>query len=145
MLNHLGRYYHNALIGVERNNHGLTTLTKLKDLKYPNLYMETTVDQRSQKRTKRLGWQTTIKSKPLMIDHLAALLRDGESGICNRDTVAECQTYVIEDNGATNAQEGCFDDRVISYAIAQQMVLKLPRRKININELMYRSPGKSAY
>ncbi|WP_419833759.1 hypothetical protein [Endozoicomonas atrinae] len=145
MLNHLGRYYNNALIGVERNNHGLTTLTKLKELKYPNLYMETTVDQRSQKRTKRLGWQTTTKSKPLMIDHLAALLRDGESGICNKDTVAECQTYVIEDNGATNAQEGCFDDRVISYAIAQQMVLKLPRRKININELRYRSPGKSAY
>ncbi len=145
MLNHLGRYYHNALVGVERNNHGLTTLTKLKELKYPNLYMETTVDQRSQKRTKRLGWQTTTKSKPLMIDHLAALLRDGESGICNKDTVAECQTYVIEDNGATNAQEGCFDDRVISYAIAQQMVLKLPRRKININELKYRAPGKSAY
>ncbi|WP_066017879.1 hypothetical protein [Endozoicomonas atrinae] len=145
MLNHLGRYYHNALVGVERNNHGLTTLTKLKDLKYPNLYMETTVDQRTQKRTKRLGWQTTTKSKPLMIDHLAALLRDGESGICNKDTIAECQTYVIEDNGSTNAQEGCFDDRVISYAIAQQMVLKLPRRKININELRYRAPGKSAY
>ncbi|WP_066018236.1 hypothetical protein [Endozoicomonas atrinae] len=145
MLNHLGRYYNNALIGVERNNHGLTTITKLKDLKYPNLYMETTVDQRTQKRTKRIGWLTTTKSKPLMIDHLAALLRDGESGICNKDTIAECQTYVIEDNGSTNAQEGCFDDRVISYAIAQQMVLKLPRRKININELRYRSPGKSAY
>ncbi|WP_066018344.1 hypothetical protein [Endozoicomonas atrinae] len=145
MLDKLGRFYNGALIGVERNNHGLTTVTKLKDLKYPNLYMETTVDQRSQKRTKRLGWQTTTKSKPLMIDHLAALLRDGESGICNKDTIAECQTYVIEDNGATNAQEGCFDDRVISYAIAQQMVLKLPRQKININELKYRAPGKSAY
>ncbi len=145
MLNHLGRYYNNALIGVERNNHGLTTITKLKDLKYPNLYMETTVDQRTQKRTKRIGWLTTTKSKPLMIDHLAALLRDGDAGICNVETVKECQTYVIEDNGATNAQEGCFDDRVISYAIAQQMVLKLPRRKININELKYRSPGKSAY
>ena len=145
MLNHLGRYYNNALIGVERNNHGLTTITKLKDLKYPNLYMETTVDQRTQKRTKRIGWLTTTKSKPLMIDHLAALLRDGDAGISSVETVKECQTYVIEDNGATNAQEGCFDDRVISYAIAQQMVLKLPRRKININELKYRSPGKSAY
>ncbi|WP_422446190.1 hypothetical protein [Endozoicomonas sp. ALB091] len=145
MLNHLGRYYNNALIGVERNNHGLTTITKLKDLKYPNLYMETTVDQRTQKRTKRIGWLTTTKSKPLMIDHLAALLRDGDAGICNVETVKECQTYVIEDNGATNAQEGCFDDRVVSYAIAQQMVLKLPRRKININELKYRAPGKSAY
>ncbi len=145
MLNHLGRYYNNALIGVERNNHGLTTITKLKDLKYPNLYMETTVDQRTQKRTKRIGWLTTTKSKPLMIDHLAALLRDGDAGICSVATVKECQTYVIEDNGATNAQEGCFDDRVVSYAIAQQMVLKLPRMKININELKYRSPGKSAY
>jgi len=145
MLNVLGRFYNNALIGVERNNHGLTTITKLKDLKYPNQFLETVVDQRTQKKTKRLGWLTTKKSKPLMIDHLAGLLRDGQSGICNKATIAECQTYVIEDNGSTNAQDGCFDDRVMSYALAQQMVLKLPRQKININELKYRAPGKSAY
>ena len=30
-------------------------------------------------------------------------------------------TYVIEEDGKTNAQSGCFDDRVIAYSIAFQM------------------------
>lgn len=145
MLNALGRFYNNALMGVERNNHGLTTVTKLKELKYPNLFHEYHVDQKTQKKTKRLGWLSTTKSKPLMIDHLAALLRDEKAGISNEETVRECQTYIIEDNGSTNAQEGCFDDRVISYAIAQQMVRHLSRVKITTQPRAYKKVGKAGY
>ena len=144
MLNKLGRYYNNALVGVERNNHGLTTITKLKDLKYPNQYQEVHVDQKTQKKTKRLGWLSTTKSKPLMIDHLAALLRDEQSGVCNIESVQEFQTYIIEDNRATNAQAGCFDDRVISYAIARQMLLKLPR-KVAVPVNPRKAVGKAGY
>ena len=145
MLNQLGRWYNTALIGVERNNHGLTTITKLKDLKYPNQYQEIHVDQKTRKKTKRLGWLSTTKSKPLMIDHLAALARDGSSGICHTETVKEMQTYVIEDNGATNAQEGCFDDRVMSYGIAQQMVIALPRIKVTVPPKTFKAVGKAGY
>ena len=34
----LGTYYNNALVGVEVNNHGLTTIQKLRDTFYGNLY-----------------------------------------------------------------------------------------------------------
>ncbi|WP_263082131.1 hypothetical protein [Endozoicomonas sp. Mp262] len=145
MINHLGRWYNTALVGVERNNHGLTTITKLKELKYPNQYNETHVDQRTQKQTKRIGWLSTTKSKPLAIDHLAALLRDGQAGIFCLDTVQECQTYVVEDNGSTNAQEGCFDDRVMSYAIAQQMVLRLAKVKVIVQDKGYQSVNRAGY
>jgi len=43
-LNHLGRYYNNALIGCEANNHGLTTLTTLKHKSYPKVYQREKLD-----------------------------------------------------------------------------------------------------
>ena len=125
----LGKYYFGAFVGVERNNHGLTTLTALKNSGYPNLYAEEHLDRRADgKQTKRIGWLTTTKSKPLIIDRLAGLLRDGESGIVCRETVEECRSYVVEESGSTNAEHGCFDDRVMSYAIAQEMLVRMPRR-----------------
>ena len=33
-------------------------------------------------------------------------------------------TYVIEDNGSTNAQEGCHDDTVMAAAILLQLLLE---------------------
>jgi hypothetical protein len=36
------------------------------------------------------------------------------------------QTYVIEANGSYNAQQGSTDDRVISYAIAGEMLRMSP-------------------
>ena len=131
MLIQLGNWYNNALAGVERNNHGLTTLTRMKEKGYRNIFIQEDIERRAgEKVTKKMGWLTTTRTKPLMIDHLNALLRDQETGIVNRDTLLEMQTYVLDDDGSMNAQTDCFDDRVISYAIAQQMVRKLPRRTV---------------
>ena len=81
-----------------------------------------------------------------MIDHLAARGTGwSDSGICHTETVKEMQTYVIEDNGATNAQEGCFDDRVMSYGIAQQMVIALPRIKVTVPPKTFKAVGKAGY
>ncbi|RDL44355.1 hypothetical protein DN730_08095 [Marinomonas piezotolerans] len=126
----IGRRYNKALIGIERNNHGLTTLTRLKDLGYPNIYVQEELERRyGEKPTKRMGWQTTTRSKPLVIDNLAALLRDGNAGIVCKETVDEMQTYVIDEKGAFNARSGSFDDRVMSYAIAQEMVKHMPKKR----------------
>ena len=137
--NFIGRRYNKALVGIERNNHGLTTLTKLKDLGYPNIFIQEDLERRhGQKETKRMGWLTTSKSKPLIIDHLAALLRDGDAGIACKDTVDEMQSYIIDEKGAFNARSGGFDDRVMSYAIAQEMVKHLPTRRFSM-------PSQSAF
>lgn len=146
MLKHLGKFYGNAFVGVERNNHGLTTLTALKNTGYKNIYVETKKDERGgEPLTPRIGWYTTVKTKPLMIDHLHALLRDGQSGIRNKATVEECQSYVVGDNGSFNAQQGCFDDRVMSMAIAQQMLLRLPRRSSVGEQKTFKPVGRAGY
>lgn len=122
ILDKLGRLYHNALMGVEINNHGLAVVQRLRDLYYFNLYMrERGLDENFEESTSKLGWKTDIKTKPLMIDYLAEAIREGM--IIDYDPIfaREAMTYVIDDNGRTNAEEGTFDDTVIAKAIALQM------------------------
>lgn len=118
----IGIYYNRALVGVEINNHGLTTVQSLRNKSYPNLYMrETNEENRFQERTAVMGWRTDKKTKPVIINNLGKAIREGD--IIDLDVVflSECQTYVVDDQGFTNAQEGQFDDTVMAKAIALQM------------------------
>ncbi len=62
-----------------------------------------------------------MKTKPLMIDYLAQALRERSFTDYDATFIRECMTYVTDDNGRTNAQEGCHDDTVMATAIALQM------------------------
>ena len=120
----LARYYNDAYLGVEANNHGLTTLKSIQRYDYWNLYFAKIYDRFTDSITKKLGWQTTSKTKPMMIDKLAEFVRDFHIGIKSKTTVQELLTYIIEENGSTNAQQGCHDDTVMSLAIALQIWLE---------------------
>lgn len=120
----LAKYYNGAYLGVENNNHGLTTLNSIKRLEYWNLYFSKSYDRISDKLTQKLGWSTTARTKPLMIDKLAEFVREMYLGIYDDGLISEMFTYVIEDNGKTNAQEGCHDDRVMASAITLQLMLE---------------------
>jgi len=135
----LGHYYNKALVGVESNNHGLTTIQRLRDMNYSRLYrQERGKDERFESFTSKLGWRTDRKTKPLMIDALAeAIVKDR---IHDRDLefVRECITYVVDDKGRTNAQASKHDDRVMSTALALQL--------FDWNdEIVYRRRRKAAY
>ena len=92
------------------------------------MFIEHSVDGAyTDKMTKRGGFLTTSKTKPLIIDGLAALLRQGQSGIADMDLVSELRTYIIDDKGAFNSQSGCYDDRVMAYAIALHGLASMPR------------------
>lgn len=122
VLEQLGRWYNHALIGVEINNHGLTTVQRLRDIGYDHLYRkEKGIDERFEEYTSKLGWKTDIKSKPLMIDGLAEAIAKGKIIDYDRVFINECMTYVTDERGKTNAQDGCHDDTVMSTAIAFQL------------------------
>lgn len=126
----LGKMFNKAYIVPERNNHGLTTIRRLQDIGYPNIYIEHSVDNAyADKMTKRVGFYTSKKTKPLIIDNLAALLRKRDSGIADEELVKELRNYVIDDKGLTNAKAGCYDDRVMSYAIALFGLNSMPRNR----------------
>lgn len=120
----LGNYYNQAYIGVENNNHGLTTLTTLKKEEYWNLYFSKSYDKITDTMSQKLGWTTSVRTKPLMIDKLAEFVRERYLGIYDDLLISEMFTYVIEDNGKTNAQVGCHDDTVMATAILLQLLLE---------------------
>jgi hypothetical protein len=122
ILNALGHYYNTAFICPENNNHGILTCARLgKDLNYPNLYMVTEVDKVTDKESTRLGFSTTVKTKPLIIDQLREKLRDGEIKIYDKTTLREMKSFVVTESGAMEAEPGCLDDCVMSLALANHV------------------------
>lgn len=120
----LGKYYNYAYIAPENNNHGLATIKAMTKKEYWNIYQMKTFDKFADGTTQKLGWNTNVRSKPLMIDKLKEFVRERYLGIHDKTLISEMFTYVIEDNGKTNAQAGCHDDTVMSCAIMLQLLLE---------------------
>ena len=121
----MAKMYNNAYIGIENNNHGLTTLKSVVNKNnYYNVFYSKNYDKISDTYTKKLGWSTNNRTKPLMIDKLAEFIREKWVDMPDIDLIKECLTYIIEDNGATNAQIGCHDDCVMAFAICLQVFLE---------------------
>jgi hypothetical protein len=116
----LGWYYNQALIGVESNNHGLTTLKGLQRVGYKNIFRQRKLGHRNPTVSETLGWRTTSVSKPLAIDELAGGLRDQAVWVGCKNTVAELRTFVRQENGKMHGSP--HDDRVMSLAICNQML-----------------------
>jgi hypothetical protein len=116
----LGRLYNQALIGVESNNHGLTTLKALHRAKYHPIYMQRSPRYKRSVPTEILGWRTTQITKPLAVDELNMSLREDSITLWCAATLAELRTFVRDDAGKMSGSP--FDDRTISLAIAGQML-----------------------
>lgn len=115
----LGQWYNQALVGVESNNHGLTTLKFLALKKYHPIYMERSAQYKKAKSSDVLGFRTTQVTKPLMIDELNEALRNSME-LLDKETVAELRTFTRDEKGKMSGSP--FDDRTISLAIANQML-----------------------
>lgn len=120
----LGKLYNEAYIAVENNNHGLTTLKSILNKEYYNLFYTKSYDKVNDEITKKLGWSTNQKTKPLAIDKLAEYIREKFLGLWDAEVIGELYTYVIDDKGRTNAQEGKYDDCVMALAIVLQAYLE---------------------
>jgi hypothetical protein len=128
----LGAWYNQALMGVENNNHGLTTLKALQRTGYKNIYRQRRLAQRNPQATEILGWRTTAASKPLAVDELSKALRDDELYVPCAKTLGELRTFVREASGKMHGSP--HDDRVMSLAIANQMLkhVWLPEYQVSL-------------
>jgi hypothetical protein len=119
VLKALGLHYNSALIACERNMHGLLTNVRLwKDLRYPNVFMDVTEGQIADRDTLNVGFLTSVKTKPLIIDRLRAAVRDKDAKLNDANTLREMQTFVVTESGSMEAEPGKHDDRVMALAIA---------------------------
>jgi len=116
-----GHFYNDALIAVEANNHGLTTLTHLRPI-YPFIYYERDFTDKTLKPRDRMGWMTTRKTKVLMIDKLDKNMRNRDIVIMSRELLDEMTKYVEKSDGSMGADQKATDDRIMAFAIANMVV-----------------------
>ena len=124
----LGMYYNEALIGIEAN-FSTYPIKELDRLKYPKQFVREKEDEYTNKLEKRLGFKTTSVTRPLILGQLQKIVLEEIDKINDKDTLEEMLTFVRNEKGRAEAQEGCHDDLVmglaISYYIREQQTFKL--------------------
>lgn len=125
----MARHWNNAVIVVEHNNHGGTTLATIRHyeeypehLIYQTNFTKEKADDDFKHPEKRFGWYTTPKTRPIIINNLAQLIRDKEIPYFNSNDITELGTFVKKPNGKSEADSGCFDDCVMTNAIAYYVI-----------------------
>jgi len=102
----IGRYYNNAGLMVERNNHGHAVLLWLE---------EHSPLRRLNGHDERPGWLSSKLGKTLLYNEMADCFRDRNTTLHSFDTY----TQLASIEGATlRAPDGAHDDRADSYALA---------------------------
>ncbi len=105
----LGREYNQALLAVERNNHGHGVLALLESVeRYENLY----------RGGRQSGWLTSQVTRPAMLETFAAVLAEAPHLVSSRRLLEECRTFVRHADGYCAAASGAHDDCVFALAIA---------------------------
>lgn len=138
----LGMYYNQALIGIEAN-FSTYPIKELDRLKYPKQFVRETEDSYTNKLEKRLGFKTTSITRPLILGQLQKIVLEEIDKINDKDVLEEMLTFVRNEKGRAEAQEGCHDDLImglaISYYIREQQSFKLQSRNIKVAaDNMYR-------
>ena len=105
---HVSRYYNNAPVMVERNNHGPAVLVWLSD-NARDVPMLSGLDGRP-------GWLTSSLSKVYMWDAVAEILRYTEAGIRAFETYLQLSSI---DAKSLSAPQGELDDLAVAFALAQ--------------------------
>lgn len=113
----LGMFYNCALVGLE-NNFSTYPTQKLAELNYPNQFVRKKEDQYNNKYEKSYGFKTTTITRPYILGQLQEIVHDNIDVIQDKDTLREMLTFIVNDKGRAEAEEGYHDDLVMALAIA---------------------------
>lgn len=116
----LGKYYKNALIGIEVNFDSYPIM-ELQRLGYENQYVREVLDTYTNRTEKRFGFRTTSVTRPAIISRLVEIVRDHTDLINDRETLEELLTITRNEKGKVEAPAGNHDDMMMALAIAHQI------------------------
>ena len=104
----LAREYNDAVLVVERNNHGAGVLAYLHSVcRYERIFQQKGQD----------GWLTSPMERPTMLNLLAAALVETPEIVSSRRLLQECRSFVRLPNGKAGAKSGAHDDCVMAMAV----------------------------
>ena len=117
----LGRRYNEALLAVERNNHGHAVLYALRYRhEYKRLYRHGPGELDA-------GWPTNSSTKPQVVGALSAMLGDVPGALQSRRLLEEMRNFSYDAGGEMRAPEGMHDDLVMAMGIAYAVRRLVPQ------------------
>lgn len=118
----LGKWFNGALVAIEvTGGHGLSTATALRDKGYMSIYQRKIYDKVKKQDVHKIGFDTTPRTKKMVIDNLRADLKNNGIIIMHKPSLDEMLTFVKTSSDKMGAVAGAKDDRVISLAITAQI------------------------
>ena len=116
----LGRYYNDALTAPEVN-FSTYPINTLQAMGYPRLYVRTSVDSYTHEAKRAYGWRTDKVSRPMMLAALKEFTEEFPEKLPSRELLAEMLSFVKNEDGRAEAQQGKHDDLVMGFAITLQL------------------------
>lgn len=124
VLDTVGRRYNDAMIVVERANHGHAVLNALLRLEvrrdndtprepYPHVFHD---------EDEKAGWKTGQVPRATAVESFEAAVRSGEWESPDRDALNEMQRFILSKTGKPEAPPGEHDDRVLVHVIGWRVL-----------------------
>lgn len=134
----LGKYYNEALIGIE-TNFDTFPIKELLRLGYNKQFVREKEDTFTGKIVKSFGFQTNKFTRPLILSELQKIINENIDQINDKDTLEEMLTFVRNEKGRPEAQAGCHDDLIMALAITyyirgQQITTIIPVKETEEDE-----------
>jgi hypothetical protein len=124
----LGFLFNKALLAPESNDHGNTVIVKLEEWRYPRIFFREVFEEAGRKPTRKRGWETNVKTRPLIVDAVDSAIRSNMVIWNDLATLKEFLTFVRNrKTGKAEADKGCHDDTVIAAGIALAVMEHGPR------------------
>lgn len=125
----LGMYYNKALVGLETNFSTYPTQMLAEEYMYPNLYVREKVDDYTEKKYTSFGFETNKKTRPLILANLQRIINQETSKIKDIEILREALTFIKNEKGRAEAQQGCHDDKILGTAITYEIAGQQSRFK----------------
>lgn len=116
----VGWLYNTAFLVVEANKDGQSVIWELKEMGYPNLYRTTTYDRIAGQQVinKTIGFNTTLKTRPLLWNHMRLVVNHGWGRICSKGQIEEMKQIRYNEKGIPVHPRNAHDDETIAWGLA---------------------------
>ena len=113
----LGKHYNTALIGLE-TNFSTYPVKRLEQMGYKKMFYREAEDSYTHKILQKYGFRTDKVTRPIIIANLVKIVREESELINDIPTLNEMLTFVRNEKGKPEAQDGKHDDNIMALAIA---------------------------
>jgi hypothetical protein len=135
----LGWYYNLAWICCEKNKDG-NYVNKLLDERYSYVFYKIILDEKTERKTRKVGWVTDTISRPIMVGDLAKVIREKTMINYSEDSAQEYLNFIINKRGKPEAKFGTNDDVVFADGLALECHILMPvvtRVRKNFNKKVF--------